>query len=139
MTLAALFQLSGRIGLFLTGLAGIWATIWFTFILNQLPQYESLPWKTLQWSRRKRLQVALLSGSFSVGLLVFAVKVPSEQFTSTDGGLIFGCSSPFLVACVVAMVRTNISELRLAFRLRRQQLAERTASTDHSNPNWADH
>jgi hypothetical protein len=133
MTLVALLQLSGRIGLFLFGIESVWLGILFGLI--QLPQDEPEP-------LRSRLWTLFLCLVFGVGVMVFAVKIPAEQFTTTFPGLLAACTSPFWMAAAVAVVRVTIyaiHEIRLASRIRRHQTTERAASPDSTNPNWTDH
>ncbi len=138
MTFVSLFQLSGRIGLFLFGLESIWCGIWFGLVNDHLPQTEPLR-RLRPEAFRSNLPVLVLSVCFGVGMMVFAVKIPAEQFITTDPGLLAGCASLFWVVCAVAIVRFSIQELRLASRIRRQQTTDRAASIDNTNPNWTDH
>lgn len=137
MTLVALFQLSGRIGLFLFGLESIWCGIWFALVYDHLPQTEPLR-RLMPEAFRSNLSVLILCTCFGVGMMVFAVKIPAEQFITTDPGLLAGCTSLFWVAGAVALVRYSIHELRLASRIRRQQMADQAAGIDNTNPNWTD-
>lgn len=126
MTPIGLFELSGRIGLLVFGFLSIWIGVWCMLIEVKLPQHKRL--STINtWSRRERLQGLIFIAGFGIAMMVVAVKVPSEQFTSTDAGLLAGCSSPFWIACGVGWVRYFIIELRRAAHLRQQQSAEQAA------------
>ncbi len=132
MTPVALFQLSGRVGLCLFGCESILLGIRLSLI--RLPQ--DAIWRR---SLGDRVFALLFFGGFGAGMIWFGLNLPGEQFTSTFGGFIAACTSPFWVAGAVAVVRYIIRDFRLAARIRRRQHAEQAAEVDHSNPNWTDH
>lgn len=119
MTPLVLYQLSGRLSLWLFGLLSIWVAIWSTFIYDRLPQNQR--WRRLHaWSRRERIQILVLSVGFGVALIVAALKIPAAAFSALWGDIVV-FSSPFWLACGIACARTTIIELRRAFRMRRQR------------------
>lgn len=127
LLLLAIFLISARLSLYLFACESIWMGV---FLRRMFPNAN--------WTVRERLQIRFVAVLFGIGMLLFAVNVQSSQITQSDAGFLAGCSSPFLVAGLIAVARTTLIEPRCAAQRqqRRRELAalgEQTNSTAHEN------
>jgi hypothetical protein len=134
MTPLALYQFAGRVCMFLFGCCLLWAAIFFVVIA--LLHYEPVQ-TPMPKSRRGRFGLPVLWAAMGGAALVGALKIPSEEFT-TSQLTVFGCMSPIMVLCCVFAAWNTSFELRNAFRLRRQQHQQHTADNDHPHSNEPD-